>query len=137
MTTIAYEIDNKVVTETFVDGIGNVQFPYIVIDDNIPPESIETWYIENDEIKIDQQKLIEFNRKNMPTLSPIEFDLRLDQFELYDAVQNLISTNRSLSIAYNRATFFSRTDPFIESAIIALGLTDEQVDSMWKDTSTT
>lgn len=137
MTTIAYEIDNKVVTETFVDGIGNVQFPYIVIDDNIPPESIETWYIENDEIKIDQKKLIEFNRRNMPTLSPIEFDLLLDKFDLYDAVQDLVATNRTLKIAYNRALYFSRTDSFVDQARIALNLTDEQVDSMWKDTSTT
>lgn len=136
MTTIAYEIDNKIVTETFVEAAGNINFPYIIIDKNVPTEPIESWYIENGEIKIDQQKLIEFNRKNMPTLSPVEFDIKLDQYELYDAVQDLIKSNRQLSIAYNRATFFSRTDPFIESARIALGLTDEQVDAMWEQALT-
>jgi hypothetical protein len=40
----------------------------------------------------------------------------------------LIKDKFELRIAYNRATFFSRTDPFIEQARIALGLTDEQVD---------
>ena len=34
MTTIAYEIDNKVVTETFVEVAGNINFPYIILDKN-------------------------------------------------------------------------------------------------------
>ena len=49
----------------------------------------------------------------MPTLTPIEFDIKL-------------------RIAYTRTTFFSRTDPFIDQARIALGLTDEQVDMIWE-----
>lgn len=82
-------------------------------------------------ITIDQGKVMEIKRQNMPTLTPIEFDIKLDQYELYDAVQDLIKSNRQLSIAYNRATFFSRTDSFVDQARIALNLTDEQVDSMW------
>lgn len=72
-----------------------------------------------------------YNRTQMPTLTPIEFDLKLAEFELYDAVQELVSSNLQLKIAYTRATFFSRTDPFIDQARIALNLTDEQVDEMW------
>ena len=70
-------------------------------------------------------------RQNMPTLTPIEFDIKLNNAGLYDAVQELIKDKFELRIAYNRATFFSRTDPFIDQARIALGLTDEQVDEMW------
>lgn len=73
----------------------------------------------------------QLKRQNMPTLTPIEFDLLLDKHDLYDVVQDLISTNRTLKIAYNRATFFSRTDLFIEQARIALALTNEQIDGMW------
>ena len=131
MITIAYEVANKVVTETFVEVAGNINFPYIIIDKNVPTEPIESWYIEDGEIKIDQQKLIEFNRQNMPTLTPIEFDIKLNNAGLYDAVQELIKDNFELRIACNRATFFSRTDPFIDQVQIALGLTDEQVDEMW------
>ena len=131
MITIAYEVANKVVTETFVEVAGNINFPYIIIDKNVPTEPIESWYIEDGEIRIDQQKLIEFNRKNMPTLTPIEFDIKLNNAGLYDTVQDLIKDNFELRIAYNRATFFSRTDPFIDQARIALNLTDEQVDEMW------
>ena len=71
------------------------------------------------------------NRESMPNLTPIEFDIKLVDAGLYDQVQDLIKDNFEMHIAYNRATFFSRTAPFINQARIALGLTDEQVDEMW------
>ena len=127
---IAYVKDGNVVAETFTADV-EVDFPHVVIDSEIL-EPIESWYIEDGEIKIDQQKLIEYNRKNMPTLTPIEFDIKLNNAGLYDAVQELIKDKFELRIAYNRATFFSRTDPFIDQARIALNLTDEQVDMIWE-----
>lgn len=126
---IAYVKDGNVVAETFTHAV-EVNFPHVVIDREIL-EPIESWYIEDGQIKIDQQKLIEFNRQNMPTLKPIDFDIKLNNAGLYDAVQDLIKDNFELRIAYNRATYFSRTDPFVDQARIALGLTDEQVDEMW------
>ena len=83
-------------------------------------------------ITIDQVKLVQIKRQNMPTLTPIEFDIKLNNNGLYDQVQELIRHSFELRIAYNRATFFSRTDPFIDQARIALGLTDEQVDMIWE-----
>ena len=126
---IDYVKDGNVVAETFTLDI-EVGFPHVVIDREIL-EPIESWYIEDGEIKIDQQKLIEFSRKTMPTLTPIEFDIKLVNAGLYDQVQSLIKSDVKLRIAYTRGTFFSRTDPFIDQARIALGLTDEQVDEMW------
>ena len=82
-------------------------------------------------VEVDQDKLLQLQRQNMPQLTPIEFDIKLNNAGLYDAVQDLIKDNFELRIAYNRATFFSRTDPFIDQARIALNLTDEQVDEMW------
>lgn len=73
----------------------------------------------------------QLSRERMPTLSPIEFDLKLDANGLYDAAQTLIAGNRTLMIAYTRATYFSRTDSFIEQARLALNLTHEQIDEMW------
>ena len=73
----------------------------------------------------------QLNRERMPTLSPIEFDIKLVDAGLYDQVQDLIQSDTKLRIAYTRATFFSRTDSFVDQARIALGLTDEQVDEMW------
>ena len=60
-----------------------------------------------------------------------EFDIKLNNAGLYDTVQDLIKDKFELRIAYKRATFFSRTDPFTDQARIALGLTDEQVDTIW------
>ena len=74
----------------------------------------------------------QLNRERMPTLTPIKFDIKLNNAGLYDTVQDLIKDNFELRIAYNRATFFSRTDPFVDQARIALGLTDEQVDTIWE-----
>ena len=75
----------------------------------------------------------QLNRERMPTLTPIEFDIKLVDAGLYDQVQELIRSDIKLKIAYTRATFFSRTDPFVDQARISLNLTDEQVDSMWLD----
>ena len=74
----------------------------------------------------------QLNRERMPTLTPIEFDIKLVGAGLYDQVQELITSDIKLRIAYTRATFFSRTDPFIDQARIALNLTDEQVDMIWE-----
>ena len=126
---IAYIKDGEVVAKTFTQEV-EINFHHVVIDREIV-EPVESWYIEDGQIKIDQQKLIEFNRQNMPTLTSIEFDIKLNNAGLYDAVQDLIKGNLEMRIAYNRATFFSRTAPFINQARIALGLTDEQVDEMW------
>lgn len=103
-----------------------------VDDTTLPIEPMISWELNDDgSISINQGKLVEYARTIMPNLTPIEFDLRLDKHGLYQAVQNLIAADLSLRIAYTRATFFSRTDPFIEQAQIALGLTDEQVDEIW------
>ena len=77
------------------------------------------------------EEAAEVAREWMPTLSPKDFDLKLYHHGLYDQVQQLVSGNFEMRVAYMRAIFFSRTDPFIDQARIALGLTDEQVDAIW------
>ena len=87
---------------------------------------------ENPEKYLSDEEKAQLNRERMPNLTPIEFDIKLNNAGLYDTVQELIKDNFEMRIAYNRATFFSRTDPFIDQARIALGLTDEQVDTIWE-----
>ena len=86
---------------------------------------------ENPEKYLSDEEKAQLNRERMLTLTPIEFDIKLNNAGLYDAVQDLIKDNFEMRIAYNRATFFSRTASFVDQARIALGLTDEQVDEMW------
>lgn len=132
MINFVYETEQGVVAGVAINEASINVSEYLIVERQEPPlEPIESWYIEDGEIKIDQQKLIEFNRQNMPTLTPIEFDIKLVDAGLYEQVQDLISKDIKLKIAYTRATFFSRTDPFIDQARIALNLTDEQVDEMW------
>ena len=87
---------------------------------------------ENPEKYLSDKERSQLARESMPHLTPIEFDIKLVDAGFYDAVQELITSDIKLRIAYNRATFFSRTDPFIDQARIALGLTDEQVDMIWE-----
>ena len=91
----------------------------------------EIGHHENPEKYLSDEEKAQLNRERMPTLTPIEFDIKLNNAGLYDTVQELIKDNFELRIAYTRAIFFSRTDPFIDQARIALNLTDEQVDEMW------
>lgn len=86
---------------------------------------------ENPEKYLSDEEKAQLNRAQMPALTPTQFDIKLNNAGLYDAVQDLIKDNFELRIAYTRATYFSRTDPFIDQARIALNLTDEQVDEMW------
>ena len=86
----------------------------------------------NPEKYLSDEEKAQLNRERMLTLTPIEFDIKLNNAGLYDTVQDLIKDNFEMRIAYNRATFFSRTDLFIDQARIALGLTDEQVDTIWE-----
>ena len=137
MINFVYETEQGVVVGVALEEASINVSEYLIVErQDLPLEPIESWYIEDGQIKIDQQKLIEFNRKNMPTLTPIEFDIKLNNAGLYDTVQELIKDNFEMRIAYNRATFFSRTDPFIDQARIALDLTDEQVDAMWEQAIT-
>ena len=129
MKNIVFMRDTILVFQSLADDV-DVDFEHIALTE-VPLDPIESWYIKDGKIKIDQLKLAQFKRQNMPTLTPIEFDIKLVDAGLYDQVQELIASDIKLKIAYTRATFFSRTDLFIDQARIALGLTDEQVDEMW------
>lgn len=86
----------------------------------------------NPEKYLSDSERLQLTRKRMSKLTPIEFDIKLVDAGLYDQVQELIQSDIKLRIAYTRATFFSRTDPFVDQARIALNLTDEQVDTIWE-----
>lgn len=91
--------------------------------------------IENPDNYLTHEEKAQLAREQMPALTPIQFDIKLNRVGLYNAVQDLVKDNFELRIAYNRATYFSRTDPFIGQARLLLGLTDEQVDEMWMSQS--
>ena len=128
---IVYEQDGILIAETFVHNV-EVNFPHVVIDREIS-EPIETWYIENGKIKIHHEKLIEYNRTQLPTLTKREFRKKLRDAKIFDQAEAYVraSGDGYLEDAWDYADFFARLDPFIIQASEALGLTPEQVDSIW------
>ena len=76
MKVFIYEIDGVICVGSAsnnvnIENIANLSVPkgvkYLILDSlDLPKEPQESQYIEDGQIKIDQQKLIESNRKNMP-----------------------------------------------------------------------
>lgn len=118
---------NEVVYAFEADGSQD----HLITNDHIEMTDDEIDRHIHPEKYLSDEEKAQLNRDRMPTLTPIEFDIKLNNAGLYDTVQDLIKDSFELRIAYNRATFFSRTAPFIDQARIALNLTDEQVDEMW------
>ena len=76
MINFVYETEQGVVVGVALEEASIYVSEYLIVErQDLPLEPIESWYIEDGEIKIDQQKLTEFNRKNMPQLTPVEFDI--------------------------------------------------------------
>ena len=122
-----YKKDNEV----FAFELDGSQDDYIT-EDMVKMTDDEVDRHVNPEKYLSDIEKAQLNRERMPQLTPIEFDIKLNNAGLYDVVQELIKDKFELRIAYNRATFFSRTDTFIDQARIALNLTDEQVDMIWE-----
>lgn len=122
-----YKKDNEV----FAFEIDGSQDEYVT-EDMVKMTDDEVDRHVNPEKYLSDIEKAQLNRERMPQLTPIEFDTKLNNAGLYDTVQELIKDKFELRIAYNRAAFFSRTDPFIDQARIALNLTDEQVDTIWE-----
>ena len=121
------------ITDTISISIPEGQ-SYIILDnEDLPNEPQESWYIEDGEIKIDQQKLIEFNRNQMPTLSKREFRGRLRDANLFDQVDAYVKASNDgyLQDAWEYADYFTRLDPFIIQVSLDIGLTPERVDQIW------
>ena len=123
---ISYNTETK--ESKTVDYVGEIQQGWTFLE----PIEFGVWdgstWVDNRT----PDQIAKYNRALMPTLTPIEFDIKLVDAGLYDQVQELIQSDIKLKIAYTRATSFSRTDPFVNQARIALGLTDEQVDMIWE-----
>jgi hypothetical protein len=121
----------KLNKETYAFELDGSQDDYIT-EDMVKMTDDEVDRHVNPEKYLSDIEKAQLNRERMPTLTPIEFDIKLVDAGLYDQVHELIQLDIKLKTAYNRATFFSRTDPFIDQARIALNLTDEQVDMLWE-----
>ena len=85
----------------------------------------------NPENYLSDEEKSKLMRSRMPVLTPIQFDIKLRKNGLLKTVHDYVASNEVMEIAYTLATFFIRTDPFIETARQGLELTNEQVDNIW------
>lgn len=134
MINFVYETEQGVASGVALSiELINVPDYIIVTVVELPREPIESWYIENGKIKIDRAKLKQINRERMPKLTLIEFATVLDKHGMLDAVEEYMKNKAPTltRIAYERATFISRTDPVLMEMAEVLGLSPDQVDLMW------
>lgn len=138
MKIIVCEVGGFVEQCTYTNPDEIVDFYHVdVTSTQLPSEPIESWIIEDGEIKIDQQKLIEFNRSRMPPLTRRQFKLTLLENNLLEAIESKIDQiedpkqKSRIQIEYTEADKFERTSESVIYMINMLELTAEQVDQMW------
>lgn len=80
-----------------------------------------------------EDELVQLRREKMPNLDRIAFKWKLVKAGIYEQVNQMMTETDDLllKIAYQDATYFSRTDPLLTKATQALSLTAEQVDHIW------
>jgi len=138
MKTIIYKSEGKVILTTYTDGNVQLDFDHIdVTGVQLPPEPIETWYIENGKIKIDLNKLADFYREQLAPLTRRQFKLILLEHDLIQKMEDKISLledpkfKARIQIEYLESDKFERTSEFILYMANTLELTTEQIDRMW------
>ena len=72
----------------------------------------------NPENYLSDEEKLKLMRSRMPVLSPIQFDIKLRKHGLLQSVRDFVVTSEILDISYNKATFFKRDDPLIETASV-------------------
>lgn len=71
-------------------------------------------------------------RRNMPTLTPAKLKIALHRLGLLDAVKAFVeAADVETQIAFYEVIDFERSNPLLNAAAKQLGMTDEQVDSIW------
>jgi hypothetical protein len=82
---------------------------------------------KEDEYKAEQEKIVP------QTISPRQARLILLKYELLDDIEAMIATDRALGIWWEYSLDIQRDNEYLLRACTALGITDEQLDNMFKE----
>lgn len=136
--TIVYEQDGKVILSTYADPDAVIDFPHIDYTGiPLPSEPIESWIIEDGELKIDQVALTLFLRERLPPLSRRQFNQAVRKFGLraqIDAAVASIEDNdkrEEIEIDLADSDTFERMSASILLMADLLDMTAEEIDDMW------
>lgn len=102
-----------------------------IITNTVPPEPIESWYIEDGQIKVDQEKLTQFKRQQMTPLTKRQFNLVMYDKGLLKQVKELLAQNERNQIEFDSTDTITRFHPTVIQLSQDLGLTEEEVDALW------
>ncbi|KQE95515.1 hypothetical protein [Acinetobacter lactucae] len=91
------------------------------VDRHINPEK----YLNDEEKEI-------LRLRRMPKLTKRQFNLTLDDFNLYDQAMSLLEADRRTKIEFDSVSDIERLSPTLISIAQALNLTVEQIDEMWR-----
>ena len=83
-------------------------------------------------IVIDEQRKNEITKSRLAPLSKRRFNLFMFDSGLTDQINALFVDNPREKIEFDSAGDIERNSPTVQAMILALGWTDEQVDSMWE-----
>lgn len=132
MRYIAYIKDNAVVLEILLSSQVTIDFEHIVLE-NLPTEPIETWYIQDNKINIDQEKAVQIKRQQMTALTKRQFNLVMYDNGLLTQVKELLSQDERTQIEFDSTDTITRLHPTVIQLAKDLGLTEEKVDVLWTE----
>ena len=89
-------------------------------------------YKNYDVVELTVEELVAIAKNKVPqTITPRQLRLQLLAIELLDEVEALCSADRAMSIWFEYSLDFQRTHPMIEAMAVQLGLTADQIDTMF------
>lgn len=123
-------IENFGIDETWIELLGD---EVLKLETPKPSEFHTIW---NNGGWVDRRTLEEIQehvRSQMPNLTKREFRKKLRDTQLFDQVEAYVKASNDgyLQDAWEYADYFARLDPFIVDSCEKLGLSPEQVDSIW------
>jgi hypothetical protein len=75
------------------------------------------------------------SKADVTSITPRQARLKLLELGLLDALENTIKTNRAWEIEWEYATSVKRDSPLIGAVASVVGLTDDQIDTLFAEAS--
>ena len=113
-----------------VDYVGEIQEGYTLLE----PSIYGTWDGEKWVDLRTEEEILLAKRQSMPRLNQRQFRKILRDNGIFEQAKDFVysSGNGYIEDAWEFSEYFDRLDPLLIQAMSGLGLTDEQVDSMWE-----
>jgi len=118
-----------------IEDIGPIKPGYTLLK---PNTQFDTWNGEAWEDQRTPAEIAEYERSLLPRLTKRQFALQLNSIQvsettMYKQTLALIAQDEIAQIEWDTVSYIERLSPTVISMTAALGLTDEEVDQMWRE----